>query len=281
MINKHEIISYASKNQLPANTVEKDYILNWLLFGIQSSNRIKNKWVFKGGTCLKKCFFKEYRFSEDLDFTIIDESHTNNQFLTNTFIAIAEWIYENSGIEIPNDRITFEEYENPRGFISVEGKIPFKGPMQRRGNYPTIKLNLSHDEILALDSVSSPIFHPYSDLPQRTPTIESYCIEEIMAEKLRALVERLSPRDLYDVIHIHFDKNLNPQRDIVETILRKKCEFKKVEIPTMSILDKLPAKQAVYADWQDMLAHQINNLEPCEYYWERLPKVFSWLHAEN
>lgn len=166
MIDKHEIMKFAGAYLLEANTIEKDYVLNWVLFGIQFATEIKNKWVFKGGTCLKKCFFKKYRFSEDLDFTVTDKSHIDEKFLLKTFKNIAEWIYENSGIEIPTDRLTFEEYENPRGFVSVEGKVPFRGPMQRRSNYPTIKLNLSHDEILVLDSVSSPIFHPYSDLPQ-------------------------------------------------------------------------------------------------------------------
>jgi hypothetical protein len=32
---------------------------------------LSNQWVFKGGTCLKKCYIETYRFSEDLDFTVL------------------------------------------------------------------------------------------------------------------------------------------------------------------------------------------------------------------
>lgn len=38
-------------------------------------------WVFKGGTCLKKCYFETYHFSEDLDFTLRNEEHLDEQFL--------------------------------------------------------------------------------------------------------------------------------------------------------------------------------------------------------
>lgn len=50
-------------------TVEKDYVLSWVLYGI-SQNLKLSEWFFKGGTCLKKCYFETYRFSEDLDFTV-------------------------------------------------------------------------------------------------------------------------------------------------------------------------------------------------------------------
>jgi predicted nucleotidyltransferase component of viral defense system len=52
MIPKHEIMDHVKQYELPANTIEKDYILNWVLFGIATSNELNDKWIFKGGTCL-------------------------------------------------------------------------------------------------------------------------------------------------------------------------------------------------------------------------------------
>ena len=46
---------------------------------------LAESWVFKGGTCLKKCFFETYRFSEDLDFTLIKPEHIDADFLKNVF----------------------------------------------------------------------------------------------------------------------------------------------------------------------------------------------------
>lgn len=69
MITKEKIQEIASDLGLLATTVNKDYALGWLLAGISKHPQI-SKWVFKGGTCLKKTFFDTYRFSEDLDFTV-------------------------------------------------------------------------------------------------------------------------------------------------------------------------------------------------------------------
>jgi len=68
MIGKPEIIRIAGQLNLNPHIVEKDYALGWLLAGIFANEKIGDSWVFKGDTCLKKCFFETYRFSEDLDF---------------------------------------------------------------------------------------------------------------------------------------------------------------------------------------------------------------------
>lgn len=65
MIDKHEILKAAKSLGLQPSTVEKDYVLGWVLMAIQRNPDSQGKWIFKGGTCLKKCFFDNYRFSED------------------------------------------------------------------------------------------------------------------------------------------------------------------------------------------------------------------------
>ena len=62
---------------LVANVIEKDYVLGWVLAGISNHTKVGHSWVFKGGTCLKKCYFETYRFSEDLDFTLTESIHLN------------------------------------------------------------------------------------------------------------------------------------------------------------------------------------------------------------
>ncbi len=277
MIDKSEIMHFVKQYDLPANTIEKDYVLNWLLDGIANSSALSDKWIFKGGTCLKKCYFEEYRFSEDLDFTIIDKTHINQEFLLSEFKNIAAWIYEESGIEMPEPGMSFEEYTNPRGEISIQGIIPYKGPMQRRGNNPTVKLDLTHDELMVNNPVIRKIHHPYSDT--KSMQIKTYSMEEIYAEKLRALVERLRPRDLYDVIHLHNDRRWKPERMKVLDTLIKKCEFKGVPVPTMAVLISGGKLKEMIEEWDSMLAHQIADLEPYEHYWGQLPEVFEWLNA--
>jgi predicted nucleotidyltransferase component of viral defense system len=63
--------------------------------------------------------------------------------------------------------------------------------------------------------------------------VECYCFEELFAEKIRALAERLRPRDLYDVIHIYRHNHLIQNHSTVITALEKKCKYKDVLIPTI------------------------------------------------
>jgi predicted nucleotidyltransferase component of viral defense system len=110
MISRQEILDFSRELGLRPDIVEKDYMLGWLLAGISGNEKLRDGWIFKGGTCLKKCYFETYRFSEDLDFTIIAPELIDERFLVDGFKEIAAWIYESAGIEIPRETIRFEAY---------------------------------------------------------------------------------------------------------------------------------------------------------------------------
>ena len=57
---------------VPWHVLERDYLLSWVLAGISQVSELHQTLVFKGGTALKKCYFGDYRFSEDLDFSGLD-----------------------------------------------------------------------------------------------------------------------------------------------------------------------------------------------------------------
>ena len=58
---------------IPWEILERDYVLSWLLAGISQVEALHDTLIFKGGTALKKCFFGDYRFSEDLDFSAMGD----------------------------------------------------------------------------------------------------------------------------------------------------------------------------------------------------------------
>jgi predicted nucleotidyltransferase component of viral defense system len=255
-------------------------MLGWLLAGISHHKELKTSWIFKGGTCLKKCYFETYRFSEDLDFTLTLLQHQNEAFLIDIFKEIAVWIYDNAGIEIPSEKIRFEIIKSKIGRINVEGRIYYKGPLGFRGAHPRIKLDLTAAELVALDPIDRPVHHPYSDSPEAGIQIRSYCFEEIFAEKLRALGERLRPRDLYDVIHLYRQRNKTQDRELIFNTLKKKCEFKEIPVPSLKMLENKPERAELESEWENMLGHQVPALPLFSQYWEELPKVFEWLfHA--
>ncbi len=89
MIRKQDILDRAREWQLRADVVEKDYVLGWLLAAVAQQAETAAHWVFKGSTCLKKCYFETYRFSEDLDFSLLPEAAYNAPSLTQTLREVA------------------------------------------------------------------------------------------------------------------------------------------------------------------------------------------------
>lgn len=278
MIDKREILEAASTLGLLPSVIEKDYVLGWVLAGINAHPELADVWVFKGGTCLKKCYFETYRFSEDLDFTLRDERHLEEGFLRRVFGEVVAWIAAESGLAMPAEQLGFDIYKNPRGRLSCEGKIGYRGPVSPTagaGGWPKIRLDLTADEKLVLASVRREVFHAYSDRPEEGIWINCYAYEEAFGEKLRALGERTRPRDLYDVVHLYRHGDNRPPAAVLRNVLEQKCAYKAIALPTYEALE--PHRIDLEAMWKDMLGHQLPVLPPVADFWAALPEIFGWI----
>ena len=110
-----------------------------------------------------------------------------------------------------------------------------------------------------------------------SPKIRCYSINEILAEKSRALFERKGrARDIYDVVNIsrNFRKMINPEQ--VRVIAHAKFEFKKLPAPTVEGVLKAIDKDVLRSNWEHQLAHQINNLPPVESFLADLKEAITW-----
>jgi predicted nucleotidyltransferase component of viral defense system len=277
VIDRREILATAANLGLPPNIVEKDYVLGWLLAGIYAHEAIGGSWRFKGGTCLKKCYFETYRFSEDLDFTLTDKVHLEQDFLLEAFRDISGWVYDRTGIEMPPDRLRFDIFANKRGQPACEGRISYRGPIAPAGDLPRIKLDLTADEVPVLPPAERRVAHPYSDEPEGGITALCYAYEEAFAEKVRALGERARPRDLYDVISLYRHDEIQPDAALILDVLRQKCAFKGIPLPTVAALGAV--REELAGDWPVMLGHQLPALPPLDHFWAELPAVFSWIEG--
>jgi predicted nucleotidyltransferase component of viral defense system len=278
LIDRREILDIASQTSLNPHVIEKDYVLGWMLAGIYAHEELSESWIFKGGTCLKKCFFETYRFSEDLDFTLRDAAHLDEAFLKRVFAEVGAWVYEATGIEVPADGQEFELFNNPRGNLSCQGKISYKGPVSPTRPLPRIKLDLTADERVVLPPAVAEIFHPYSDAPEEGIEVLAYDYVEAFAEKFRALGERTRPRDLYDVVNLYRNTEARPEQQQFAEVLRQKCEFKGITLPQLTGLE--PHRGDVEAGWVHMLDHQLPALLPFASFWDALPEIFGWLHGQ-
>jgi len=281
MIEKTEILSLSKSLNLLPTTIEKDYVLGWILMAIYHSSNMNSTWIFKGGTCLKKCYFEKYRFSEDLDFTLLNPQHIDKVFLKEFLQEISQWIYEESEIAISEKLSTFDIYRNSKNQIMAECKLTFHGPLRQKTNFPRIKLDLTASEQLLLPSEKRVIFHPYSDKPSNLPLATCYCYEELFAEKLRALTERMRPRDLYDIVHLFQQHQLVSSKEILTKTLLQKCQSKQIPFPTLEILEQHAYKPSLPLQWDNMLAHQVSTLDTYDTFWEHLTHIFDWLNSAD
>jgi predicted nucleotidyltransferase component of viral defense system len=114
MIPQRKLAALRAEWTLDQDVIEKDYVLGRLLAGIANHDSLNRTWVFKGGTCLRKCYYETFRFSEDLDFTIVDSGPEEPDGLMGIFREIAEWIREESGIDLVLDDKSFQRWRNKR-----------------------------------------------------------------------------------------------------------------------------------------------------------------------
>lgn len=104
MIKPGEIQRKANMFGVRDQQIEKDYILSWILYGIAKHENLSKTIVFKGGTLLKKVYFEDYRFSEDLNFTLLNASSysalKSNEHILSWFIDSFAFIQEEANIPL-------------------------------------------------------------------------------------------------------------------------------------------------------------------------------------
>ncbi len=193
MIHPSEISRMAHRYGLGDKTIEKDYVLTWVLFAIANSP-LRELLAFKGGTAIKKIYEPGYRFSEDLDFTLLDEISIDD--LAAKIEAFFPWLRREVNITLTIRKLEVHQSGSPAFYLNYVG--PLRGDLGSR----FLKTDFTRDELLVFPLVEAPLQIPYSDCKQRVETLYCYSPEEILAEKLCALLGRTEPRDLYDIYYL-------------------------------------------------------------------------------
>jgi len=276
MISKQDILDRATQWQLQPQVVEKDYVLGWLLAGLSKHPETSKHWVFKGGTCIKKCYLETYRFSEDLDFSLLPDApsygaETLKKILTEITIST----HDASGIDFPEEA-RVDERKNKQGGITFEGRVYYRGPLST----PTsarVKFDITKHEPIVDTPEIRPILHSYPDT-LGVAGVLSYSLHELLAEKTRALYERTRPRDLYDVVYMLENHASLVTPDFLRDLFNKKCSVKSVLLQSSDDLIQIVLKSdELRSEWANMLAHQLPSLPPLDDLLKRLPPLLGWL----
>jgi len=232
MITQKEIITIANAKEVKAKTIDKDWILGHFLNAMYSISEVRQNFVFKGGTCLRKCYIEDYRFSEDLDFTLLDKDFVIDSRFFNSIIKIAE---KESGAKFYFERKKLQKSdEKDQGY---EILVKYWGADHKKQQLPlppkrwqtVIKIDISFTEKLLTPVEHKPVFHNYSDKDKISEIIPVYSLYEILSEKLRALIQRNRPRDLYDIWNLT-NKYSDIDYLLIKTLLLKKASDKGIII---------------------------------------------------
>jgi predicted nucleotidyltransferase component of viral defense system len=272
LITRADIVERVTEWQLPENVVEKDYVLGWLLWGIATDPALGNQWVFKGGTCLKKCYIETYRFSEDLDFTVLPGGAFTPEQVEPLLLRVLTRVQDASGIDFSVQEPALRL--RPDG-LSTEGRVYYVGPRQAR-QPARVKLDISANEKVIRPPVLRAIAHAYPDGPL-SGEVRCYSFDELFAEKIRAMAQRSRPRDLYDIVNLFRRNDLRMYPEAIRSALVEKCEAKSVAVPGAADFAATPLLDELAADWENMLAHQLPALPPLQDFLDALPALFGWL----
>jgi predicted nucleotidyltransferase component of viral defense system len=175
MTSKGQITKIASRDGVDARVVERDYVLAHVV-ALISAQDAAGTLVFKGGTSLRLLHFDEYRYSADLDYSVVDGSEAKARELIGNALA-------------RNRPDTIAQLE----LAGDGGGLLYLGPL---GAVRTIKLDLADDE-LVVNTERRPLLPRWADVPESS--VVAYTKLEVTAEKLRCILQRRQCRDFLDL----------------------------------------------------------------------------------
>lgn len=261
MILQKEIATIAEQSGVIKDVIDKDWVLGHFISAMFSIPYIKQNLIFKGGTCLRKCWFPDYRFSEDLDFTA---TSTSFEFQDHHLTKICEVVLSYAGIKthvVSLKPIVFRDKQ-----AGYEAIIKYWGADHSRNDTPPaperwstkIKIEVILYEQMIFDPIGKQLFHPYSDsLPAVGPT-PCYTLEEVLSDKIRALIQRsyTAPRDYYDIWYLS-DRVDGLNWDRIRNAFYKKMAFKGLTFTGVEQLINSKNENAVRRAWTNSLEHQV------------------------
>ncbi|ELR71704.1 hypothetical protein C900_02289 [Fulvivirga imtechensis AK7] len=270
MILKKEIGKIAEQKSVAKTTIDKDWVLGHFIDAIFSIPECRDKLIFKGGTCLRKCYFENYRFSEDLDFTATDPDFVLD---TKLLDQIVQLVTERTEIPLHVHELKLLRHKDePTGFAA---NVKFWGADHPRNQAPappqrwqtSIKIEIILYEEMIFTPENRKVHHQYSDqLTEAADVVPCYAIPEVLAEKFRALIQRsyTAPRDFYDIWYLSQNASDLNWPEIV-TAFHQKMKFKGLEFTGIDQMINDENDKKLQAAWKNSLGHQIPSKDMANY----------------
>ena len=249
MISAEQIRRIAREEKLAAGVVEKDYVLTWLLKGVYLVNSdLRNDFVLKGGTAIRKAYFPQtWRFSGDLDFTVVEAREAEE--IRGAMQRVLEELRVESGINY-----SFESFHPTAG--SIIANVQFVGPLNFTNR---IKHAISLKEKMVLKPERCLVRTNYSDLSEFEILV--YSLKEILAEKIRCIMQRGYSRDYYDVWRLLKETQFKDAE--IKSLVKRKCKLIDIEYEPSLLFDEKRLSEA-RAFWEKGLLYLTKELPAFE-----------------
>jgi len=262
--------------------VEKDYALSYILAGLVACPVLSNSLVFKGGTALKKLFFGDYRFSEDLDFSAVAAPQGDD--LEQAVRAAADesvrLLSEHGPFSVDLRRY-LERDPHPHGQEAFVVRVQFPwqpSPLCR------VKLEICHDEPVLLKPDARLLIHNYGE--EMNVRVPCYRLEEIIAEKMRSLLQthkklvsrgwnRPRARDYYDLWRLFTAFDAEIDRTLLPSLRERKCTLRDVGYTCIDdfFTDQLTAEAQTH--WETNLRPYVADLPGCDVVLSKLKRLLT------
>ena len=241
MITKDELQAKSLEFGIHQANVQRDYVFGWVLVGLYTESPLKEVLVLKGGNCFRKAYFPNTRFSHDLDFST--ESAVDEVSLRGEFNTICQFVQAQSGVvfDLERNRVQLQnEIDDKRRVFDV--RLYFK---DFYGNADHITISLAID-VTEFDRVYLPVqerqlIHPYSDSSTCVVGVRCMKLEEMLASKLKCLLQRRHTADVYDLVYsIFVNRDIEVNRSEVLSIFFRKTIFERHPGVARQLLLELP-----------------------------------------
>jgi predicted nucleotidyltransferase component of viral defense system len=231
VLTRHTITKRADDDGVDAAVVERDYILGHVVAQLSLAQpEDGGRLVFKGGTALRFVHIGDYRYSADLDFSVVDGSVEAALGSLNAVLAAAK---EHAGL--PHLELTHGD----------PPLVSYIGPLEA-AKTRSIKLDIAGDEYV--DTIDrGTVREVWADLPSVAP-FDVYSLGDIGAEKLRCVIQRVQCRDLYDLLCLTEDLDVSLEQ--IRPLFQQKCRAKELDPGLFG--DRFEDRMARYRrHWQD------------------------------
>jgi|SRR3989344_5032585 len=228
MISIDELNEIKEKRKTNLYFEEKEYLQYIFLYAI---SKYPENFIFKGGTCLRICYGLE-RASEDLDFS-------TNLSISEIKKIVAKCLKEFDALNISYNIYSEKSY---RGNIRIE--VRFNGPLFQGDSRSANTLKIDFNKQKVKNKVAKVAQKLFSDVPLFT--IVALDEKEILAEKIRALINRGASRDLYDIWML-----INKGTIIDNKLLVYKLKQEKSKLSNL----KFPSEENYYQDLKRLVSY--------------------------